>query len=223
MTQEAQIVSRLRKVTVPDAFSSREQAQRFFTEGKSVEELEREKFSKIVEVLTHPELETLIQENKITLGIIKPHANEGVNLSDDDDQAAETILDEIGRDDVIFSLSLRLTKQQAEQFYDSNKESQQAIPDEADPSRTVWDSVTEFTSSGPLTFVLIYRSQGDAIEWWREQMGPTNPQIAREERPDSIRGKHAQGLPNNIVHGSDSIESAKREIGVLADILSTQI
>ncbi len=220
-TAETRIVDHLSDLQIPEMFSSRAKAGEFFDGEKTIAELEKEKISRISDVLIHPELESLINEGKITLGIIKPKANEGRDLSPDDDQAAQSILGEIGEENVIFSLSLKLTRQQAEAFYRPNKRIQEVMTDSADPSITVWESVSRFTSSAPLTFVLIYRPQGDAVEWWREKMGSTNPQRARDENPDSIRARHAQGLPNNAVHGSDSIDSVRTEVRALANILKT--
>ncbi|MEX1004294.1 MAG: nucleoside-diphosphate kinase [Acidimicrobiia bacterium] len=45
----------------------------------------------------------------------------------------------------------------------------------------------------------------------RTMMGPTNPV---EAAPGSIRGDHALEITENIVHGSDSVESAERELAI---------
>jgi nucleoside-diphosphate kinase len=65
----------------------------------------------------------------------------------------------------------------------------------------------EFITSGPtLAFVLEGES---AITVVRTTMGATNPTDAT---PGSIRGDLALAMPDNLVHGSDSPESAKREL-----------
>jgi Nucleoside diphosphate kinase len=54
----------------------------------------------------------------------------------------------------------------------------------------------------------------------REMMGATNPANAN---PGSIRGAYAMDISRNVIHGSDSVESAEREISLyfkLAEILS---
>ena len=69
--------------------------------------------------------------------------------------------------------------------------------------------LVEFITSGPtLAFVL----EGDgAIGTCRKTIGATNP---AEACPGSLRGEFALAMPNNLVHGSDSPESAAREIGL---------
>jgi nucleoside-diphosphate kinase len=65
----------------------------------------------------------------------------------------------------------------------------------------------EFITSGPtLAFVLEGES---AITVVRTTMGATNPTDAT---PGSIRGDLALAMPDNLVHGSDSPESARREL-----------
>lgn len=57
----------------------------------------------------------------------------------------------------------------------------------------------------------------DAVETWRNFIGPTNVVVARESSPNSLRAKFGD-LTNtamNAVHGSDSIESAEREISLM--------
>lgn len=188
-----------------------------------VGELELEKLHKIERVLSHPSLEVLIDEGKITLGIIKPHANEGKNLPSDDQSAAEKISQIIGEDNIVFSFSTQLMDNQVEEFYSDIKTKYSEI--DAGNGRTVWDGIFDFAKSGPLTFILIYREEGNAVGWWREKMGKTRP---NEANPNSIRGKYGlqEKLPNNLTHGSDSIDSVKKELGVLKSIvtdLSTSI
>jgi nucleoside-diphosphate kinase len=64
------------------------------------------------------------------------------------------------------------------------------------------------TSSPTLAFVL--EGEG-AVATCRLTIGATNP---AEALPGSLRGQYALAMPNNLVHGSDSPESALREIGL---------
>ena len=66
-----------------------------------------------------------------------------------------------------------------------------------------------FITSGP-TLALVLEGEG-AITTVRRTMGATNPADAE---PGSIRGDLALSMPDNLVHGSDSSESAEREIGL---------
>lgn len=67
----------------------------------------------------------------------------------------------------------------------------------------------EFITSGPV--VAIELSGENAVAAVRTMMGPTNP---RDAEPGTIRGDLALDLTQNIVHGSDSEESAQRELAI---------
>ncbi len=67
--------------------------------------------------------------------------------------------------------------------------------------------LVEFITATP---VVAMRIEGDnAIAVMRRLMGSTNP---AEAAPGTIRGDLALSLPDNLVHGSDSPESAQREL-----------
>ncbi len=66
-----------------------------------------------------------------------------------------------------------------------------------------------FIISAP-TWALVVEGEG-AIATLRKTIGATNPADAE---PGSIRGDLATSMPNNLVHGSDSPESAEREIAL---------
>ena len=73
--------------------------------------------------------------------------------------------------------------------------------------RPFFGELVDFITGGP---VVIARISGEqAIAVWRTLMGPTNPV---EAPPGSIRGDLATLIGENIVHGSDSPESAAREL-----------
>ncbi len=66
-----------------------------------------------------------------------------------------------------------------------------------------------FITGGPLLAAVI--EGPDAIVAWRTMMGATNPITAA---PGTIRGDLATEMQNNVTHGSDSPESAAREIAL---------
>ncbi len=88
-----------------------------------------------------------------------------------------------------------LSKKEAEGFYYVHKE------------RPFFAELVEFMISGPLVLMVIERE--DAILKNREIMGATDP---KEAADGTIRKKWAGSKQNNIVHGSDSEESAAFEI-----------
>jgi nucleoside-diphosphate kinase len=69
--------------------------------------------------------------------------------------------------------------------------------------------LVEFITSAP-TLALVVEGE-NAIRVVRTTMGATNPV---DSAPGTIRGDLALAMPNNLVHGSDSRESAEREIGL---------
>ena len=69
--------------------------------------------------------------------------------------------------------------------------------------------LVEFITSAP-TWALVVEGEG-AISTMRTTIGATNPADAA---PGTIRGDLATSMPNNLVHGSDSAESAQREIAL---------
>ena len=90
---------------------------------------------------------------------------------------------------------IQLSKKQAEGFYAVHKD------------RPFFSSLTNFMSSGPCVVILL---EGDnAINKLRDIMGATNPEEAVE---GTIRRDYASNIEQNVVHGSDSPESALFEI-----------
>ncbi|NPB10023.1 MAG: nucleoside-diphosphate kinase [Thermodesulfobacteria bacterium] len=90
---------------------------------------------------------------------------------------------------------LRLTKQQAEEFYIVHK------------GKPFYDELTDYMSSGPIVALVLEGE--DAIAKCRKIMGATDPAEADE---GTIRKTFALSKGENTVHGSDSPESAAREI-----------
>jgi nucleoside-diphosphate kinase len=75
--------------------------------------------------------------------------------------------------------------------------------------KAFFPSLVDFITSGPLVAAVV--EGPDAIVQWRAMMGATNPAAAA---PGTIRGDLATVTQENISHGSDSPESAVREIAL---------
>jgi len=75
--------------------------------------------------------------------------------------------------------------------------------------KAFFGELVEFITSGP-TLAFVLEGEG-AIATVRRTIGATNP---ADSEPGSIRGDLALSMPDNLVHGSDSPESAEREIGL---------
>ncbi len=90
---------------------------------------------------------------------------------------------------------LMLSKEDAKGFYVVHKD------------KPFYESLTSFMSEGPIVVMVV---EGEnAIVGVREIMGATNP---KDALPGTIRADFASDIEHNIVHGSDSRESASYEI-----------
>lgn len=76
-------------------------------------------------------------------------------------------------------------------------------------AKPFYPDLVEFITSGPV--VAMEWSGEGAVGVGRTLMGVTNP---AEADPGTIRGDYAVEITYNIVHGSDSLESAERELGI---------
>lgn len=90
---------------------------------------------------------------------------------------------------------IKMSKEDAKGFYVVHKE------------RPFYESLTGFMSEGPVV-VMVVEGEG-AISKVREIMGATNP---KDAAPGTIRADFASDIEHNIVHGSDSEDSAAYEI-----------
>ena len=96
---------------------------------------------------------------------------------------------------IVAQKRVRITKEQAEQFYSVHKE------------RPFFGELVQFMTSGP---VVVQVLEGEnAIAKYREVMGATDPAKAAD---GTIRKVHARSIGENSVHGSDAPDTAAKEI-----------
>jgi nucleoside-diphosphate kinase len=126
-----------------------------------------------------------------TLILIKPDAVER--------RLAGEILDRIERRGLVVrgGKLLKVSRELGERHYAEHKE------------KPFFGELVEFITSAP-TWALVVEGEG-AIATMRKTIGATNPANAE---PGTIRGDLATAMPDNLVHGSDSPESAEREIAL---------
>jgi len=128
--------------------------------------------------------------NNITFAIIKPDAVKNRNTGKIYDRIISAGFE------IKSAKLLRMTQAQAEGFYAVHKE------------RPFFGELTEFMSSGPCMVMALQKE--NAVEEWRKTIGATNPEEAKN---GTIRKDFATNIQENAVHGSDSDENAKKEIG----------
>ena len=129
-----------------------------------------------------------------TLSIIKPDAM-AMNLADEINQQ----LEEAGLS-IVKQKQLKISKEQAEEFYAEHK------------GKPFFFFLVSFMSSGDV--IVQVQAGPNAIETNREVMGVTDPKKAA---PGTIRNKYGTSIGHNCIHGSDSPQSAKREISLFFD------
>jgi nucleoside-diphosphate kinase len=124
-----------------------------------------------------------------TFSIIKPNATQDNNIGN--------IIAIFEKNDLRIAAAkfVQLTREKAEGFYIEHKE------------RPFFGELVDFMTSGP---VMLMSLEGEnAVAKNREIMGATNPAEAAE---GTIRKLYAKSIGENAVHGSDSPESAEREL-----------
>ena len=131
-----------------------------------------------------------------TLCIIKPDAVENNFV----DQINEMI--ESKGLSILKSIKTNISPEVAKQFYAEHSD------------KPFFEELVEFITSGPAVVQIL---GGDScIADYRNLMGATNPEEAEE---GTIRKKFAESISRNAVHGSDSPESADREIEIMSALL----
>ena len=130
-----------------------------------------------------------------TLSIIKPDAVER-NL----DEKIKSIFVKEGFK-IVKEKKIRLEKDDAEKFYKVHE------------TKPFYNDLCEYLSSGPVVAMVLEKE--DAISSNRRIMGATDPKNAEN---GTIRKQFGISIDKNSVHGSDSIENAKKEINFFFNI-----
>lgn len=97
--------------------------------------------------------------------------------------------------EIVAMRMVKMTLQQAESFYSIHK------------GKPFFDGLVEFMTSGPVVVMILKHE--NAVDEFRKLIGATDP--AKAEEPGTIRKIFAVSVQMNAVHGSDSVENAKKE------------
>ena len=126
-----------------------------------------------------------------TLSIIKPDATARSQTG-----AVNALIEKAGLR-IVAQKRVRWTQAQAEKFYEVHK------------ARPFYADLVRFMTSGPIVVQVL---EGDnAVKRYRDVMGATDPAKAEA---GTIRKELAESIERNSVHGSDSADNAKVEIGL---------
>lgn len=124
-----------------------------------------------------------------TLAIIKPDAVELKTIGDIISRISQAGFKILGLK------MLRLTKEQAQAFYEIHKE------------RPFYKDLVNYMTSGPIVPIALEKE--NAVEDYRKFIGSTDPLKADE---GTIRKLYGTSIERNAVHGSDSVENGKNEV-----------
>ncbi|KAL4560141.1 hypothetical protein LXL04_032290 [Taraxacum kok-saghyz] len=142
--------------------------------------------------LSHRSLANVDLENESTLAIVKPDGISGNYTS-----SIRKIILESGFS-VQKELTVHLDEDSVRSFYDEHS------------TKSFFPSLVKYMTSGPVLIMVLQKV--NAIADWRALIGPTDALKAKVTHPHSIRAMCGQDLGRNCVHGSDSHDSAEREI-----------
>ncbi|XP_051878791.1 thioredoxin domain-containing protein 6 [Pristis pectinata] len=148
-------------------------------------------------VLQVDEEEELVTANKaFTVAIIKPDAVAHGKTDEIIMRVQEAGFEIICHEERI------LTEEEARDLYQHQSE------------ESHFEELIRFMSSGPCRVLIISKPEGtdDVIPLWKEFIGPTDVEIAKQEKPESLRALYGTEKLFNAVHGCDDKEQAAREL-----------
>ncbi|KAF9438779.1 Nucleoside diphosphate kinase 6 [Entomortierella beljakovae] len=132
---------------------------------------------------------------QITLALLKPDLTaNSVKFS--------KVLGHIEKNDfqILGHRHLLWSKSDAEAFYGEHR------------GKFFFERLCGYMTSGPFHALILQKP--NAIQDWRTLIGPTHPPRARIIAPESLRSLYGMTDTRNSFHGSDAVETAKKEIGL---------
>ncbi len=153
-----------------------------------------ESWETLLEFLHDPDLAELAKTGEMTVALIKPSLGPNANGEGlHDFEVAKEIEAQIEGLETVAKFSIVLDETAVEEFYESSIRLMKKLPATAEqdfPNR--WEEYKARMTAGPVTVLILYSPDADAVPVWRSQLGPHT-------------------------HGSDSIESVERELRVITE------
>ncbi|KAK6490400.1 thioredoxin domain-containing protein 3-like protein isoform X1 [Huso huso] len=101
-----------------------------------------------------------------------------------------------------------LTKEMAEGFYKDHR------------GKPFFDQLVQYMCQGPSMMIIL--SKENAVQEWRDMMGPTDPELAKQSNPSSLRAQFAKSILENAIHGSSNVEHAKKNINLIFENINLE-
>lgn len=171
---------------------------------------DRKKAEAIRRLVEDEEFNQVLDNGGVTFGMIKPQPH--LAHPDNHGKGEDAIAGEIMRSirpplGILASAHTHIPLPQSQTFYSN-------LVGLGDGS--IYRRVTNFMSGGAVTGLILSDNDSNAVSLWRQQIGSTRPADAA---PGTLRNRFAVNVENNVVHGSDSIASARAEIKQFSDWL----
>ncbi|RXM99781.1 Thioredoxin domain-containing protein 3-like [Acipenser ruthenus] len=101
-----------------------------------------------------------------------------------------------------------LTKEMAEGFYKDHR------------GKPFFDQLVQYMCQGPSMMIIL--SKENAVQEWRDMMGPTDLELAKQSNPSSLRAQFAKSILENAIHGSSNVEHAKKNINLIFENINLE-
>lgn len=183
----------------------------------------RETLQSIVTILEDSSLQNMLAMNHATLAMFRPLAETNMDLGSIDATPHDVLERSISGLQIYRKFSFHFDEPMVDEFYGGTpKEGQLQRPAEFFkhlPNR--WDEFVYIMTAGVTTGLILADPLGDAVGTWRQQVGHWDVENNRDMA--TLRGKFALRNFNNLLHGSDSPESAVREVGIIVSAMKRKL
>ena len=165
----------------------------------------------------------LLATDRATLALIRPGGEDNIRSELLDGSAQDTLEGNIQHLGILLKFAFQFDELTMDTFYAGPpRENQlQRPPEHYSDSPNRWHEFVRIMTCAPTVGLLLHDPDGFAIEKWRLQVGHWDV----ENRPDptTLRGRFALRNYNNLLHGSDSPESALHEVSIIVACLKRAI
>lgn len=228
---EIESVDSLRHISLSEQLASRDAfdwALRFGLLERIINDTDKLMLWRAATILKSEAMRTCIKAGLITIGMIKPRIDDfsvHVGIPEDDQVAMIKTFIRCPLE-LVFSVNVRMDRASLVKWYQGRPYESQLKKPPHDPHRygmvleNRWQELEALMDSGPVTIMVMFDPQGDAVAKWRKKVGNSwKPEEVKEKYPDTIRAQFMTQPHNSIVHGSDSLEAVLNEAALTAGLI----